>query len=258
MYFNIDYNNDTTIHSSSHFHTYYEICFFEAGNRTYLIGEDYYEIFPNCVTLIKPYVQHSTKGSSHASRTVIYFTEDFLREHFTEKLVLELISCFDETVKRLNEKSYIKRNVEKLQEANANNNKAECALLLAQLLLTLRSESPLNSHNGNSNFLIPSIIVYINDNLCMINDVKGIADNFHISVSYLAAIFKNTIGIPIKQYIINMRINTACKELVTTNKSISAITKDCGFNSSTHFSNSFRQHMNMTPKEYRRLNKNKS
>ena len=48
-------------------------------------------------------------------------------------------------------------------------------------------------------------------------------------------------GFGFKEYIINVRIKHACELLLNTNKSITTIAFECGFNDSNYFGDAFRR-----------------
>lgn len=66
--------------------------------------------------------------------------------------------------------------------------------------------------------------------------------------------FKKTTGCTIFQYVIRKRIEQACHLLLTTTLNISQIAWQCGFNSFSRFSSSFKRQTGMTPGEYRSHN----
>ena len=238
----VDYNTNTNRHSSCHFHPYYEICYFETGSRTYTVGERYYSIYSNSVILIKPYIQHSTKGSSHSTRTVLYFEADLLQKYFSPALSAALLRCFDEPVRILETAdTEVKTIVKKIREADGDNNEALCALLLAQLMARLCSTQPTEKPEVAGSPITASVITYVHENIHWLNNIDTVARHFNISASYLSSVFKNDVGIPIKHYIINLRINMACKALVLTDKSVSEISRSSGFASASHFCNTFKK-----------------
>lgn len=78
------------------------------------------------------------------------------------------------------------------------------------------------------------------------------ADKFHISKSYLSKKFKSVTGFGFKEYLVNVRIKNACTLLLDTNKSITDIAFECGFNDSNYFGDAFRHVKGMSPNKYRR------
>jgi AraC family transcriptional regulator len=64
-------------------------------------------------------------------------------------------------------------------------------------------------------------------------------------------LFKQSIGTPPYQYLLQQRIERAKQLLKQTDRSIIDIALECGFNSHSHLSKQFRQLAGMTPKVYR-------
>jgi YesN/AraC family two-component response regulator len=86
------------------------------------------------------------------------------------------------------------------------------------------------------------------DNLSL----EYVADKFNLSRSYLSKKFKTATGFGFKEYIINVRIQNACNLLLETNKSITDIAFECGFNDSNYFGDAFRKAKGISPHKYRK------
>ena len=54
------------------------------------------------------------------------------------------------------------------------------------------------------------------------------------------------------EYIINLRIQRACRQLVATQDSIQKISLDCGFADSNYFSRLFQKRIGISPRTYRK------
>lgn len=81
--------------------------------------------------------------------------------------------------------------------------------------------------------------------------LSTIASAAHISVGECCRCFKNTLHITPYEYLLNFRISKSTELLRDTNYSISVIAGLIGFNHSSHFIQSFKKKMNVTPNEYR-------
>ena len=66
-----------------HCHDSYELYFLISGERTYIIGDRFYNLTEHCVALIRPGEMHQTKGSRY-ERILVQFRESFLKECFTD------------------------------------------------------------------------------------------------------------------------------------------------------------------------------
>lgn len=73
-----------------------------------------------------------------------------------------------------------------------------------------------------------------------------------ISVSSQERLFRKTFGLTPLMYLRRTRLNAACKYLRDTDKSLSAIAVECGFNDQTSMTRAFRLELKITPLRYRR------
>lgn len=81
--------------------------------------------------------------------------------------------------------------------------------------------------------------------------VQTLADYLHFSTTYLNVLFKNEMGVSLKQYICTYRIEQAKKLLANEFYKISEISSLCGYASSNYFAKAFKEETGCTPAEYR-------
>lgn len=86
-------------------------------------------------------------------------------------------------------------------------------------------------------------------------DIKlaNLACLLDMSQFHFSRLFKQSIGISPYQYLIQQRVERAKQLLRKTNRLITDIAFDCGFNSHSHLSKQFRQLTGMTPKKFRAI-----
>ena len=82
--------------------------------------------------------------------------------------------------------------------------------------------------------------------------LKDLASLTATNPQYLCRFFKEISGISPIQYLINRRIDMAAGMLLETDKSILAISMDCGFENVSYFIRKFKQKKGVTPGEYRK------
>ncbi len=92
----------------------------------------------------------------------------------------------------------------------------------------------IRHHSVNHNLTIPE--------LCRL---------FHISQSYLCKLFRDAHQCSPKNYIIQSRIQNACKFLETTTLSIKEVAFSAGYVDEVHFMKSFKKFVGKTPGQYR-------
>lgn len=85
--------------------------------------------------------------------------------------------------------------------------------------------------------------------------IKTIAEEIHISESYLQELYKKTFGISIGADIIYGKIDNAKMLLLDTELTVTEISYLCGYNSTIHFSRQFSQVVGMPPIEWRKRQK---
>lgn len=81
--------------------------------------------------------------------------------------------------------------------------------------------------------------------------LKEIADYVSLNETYLSSLFKKEMGITLKQYIQEKKIEGIMNMLKFSDYSYTDISNYFSFSSHSHFIYSFRKHTGMTPKQYR-------
>ncbi len=121
--------------------------------------------------------------------------------------------------------------------------------LILELLSYPGEES---SEHENPQELIQAAIRYISDNLSnSALDVNAIADYLGVHRSTFSRLFKRQMDRTPRFYIHMVRMNQAKALLVSTGTSIARISEICGFHDVTTFCRRFKQHMYVTPSQYR-------
>ena len=81
--------------------------------------------------------------------------------------------------------------------------------------------------------------------------VEKICSALNVSHSHLSRIFRKNRGITLKQFIIQTRLDVACRLLRESNMGIKEIASSVGFADSVHFAKTFKEHIRTTPKNYK-------
>jgi len=99
--------------------------------------------------------------------------------------------------------------------------------------------------------LYNDIIDYIKQNTDRNLKVSDVAFHFGYNAKYLSHLFSNIAGIPLKQFILNVKMDAANFMLIDTNCSINEIAHSLGFTDSHNFAKAYKKVAGMTPTEYR-------
>lgn len=92
---------------------------------------------------------------------------------------------------------------------------------------------------------------YIDANLSAALTVAELSTVLELSAHHFATLFRRTIRITPHQYVLKTRIKQAMMLLTTTKHPIVVIAHQVGFNTQSHFTRVFREHTELTPKQYR-------
>lgn len=112
----------------------------------------------------------------------------------------------------------------------------------------------LNEYSNQENKYCKLAKEYLNDHYMKNISITDIADYLHISYPYLSKIFKENKNINILDYLNKIRIEHGKEYLVNTNKSISKIAMEVGYNNAQSFNRFFKKYEGITPGEYRKIN----
>jgi len=100
-------------------------------------------------------------------------------------------------------------------------------------------------------------INYIDANYDKPITLAEIARASHLSVSRLAHIFKEQIGITIIGYLTSVRIERAKQLLLATEQNCTEICFEVGYNNQSYFTRTFKELVGMTPRQFRARNRRK-
>lgn len=118
---------------------------------------------------------------------------------------------------------------------------------LEEMQQTLNSQSLLISQGR-----LKQMIYYIEENYNNKIKLTNIAASANISTSEALRCFRENVDISPIKYLIQYRLHRAKKMLKETNKNISQIALECGFESVSYFNRMFRKEFNCTPKELKK------
>ena len=120
----------------------------------------------------------------------------------------------------------------------------QCLRLLAQM-------GRLSSEQSTGDTL-EEAVEYIHSHLSEPLTVETLAERQGISVSSFYRAFVNHMGVSPKQYIVDVRLTTACTLLRETDDTVEAIAARCGYSDYRYFCWAFRKREGVTPSAYRK------
>lgn len=107
----------------------------------------------------------------------------------------------------------------------------------------------------STSILVSKVSNYIQQHLSEAIKVNDIANALFMGRSRLSTDFKKETGLNLSAYIMSQKIDEAKRLLRYSDRTFAAISLYLGFSSQSHFSKVFKLHTDLTPFEYRQLNK---
>jgi AraC-like DNA-binding protein len=129
---------------------------------------------------------------------------------------------------------------------------ARATLLLEDLLLQLHEQQAANAPSMPWEQEICALMQRITAAPQKTWDVEQIADGLGVSTVHLRRVFKRVSGMPLQQFVIKSRIDSAAHDLRLTRDPITTIAYRNGFCDLHYFSKLFKKHYGFTPSVYRR------
>lgn len=250
-----------------HFHKKYEVYYLTSGRRTYFIGDSSYLIEPGSLVLVDKDEPHKTGSPDEQPhcRFVINFSDNYIESIASQLEDVDLFRVFQSKIKvlmlnhaqQLQVEKHLNRMLESAGEGTAEAI-ATTRLQLCELLLmasqfmkmqTKVSPQPKEITNPTVNAIIQHITTHYNQKLSL----QAIAEHFALSPNYLSRMFKKATNASIIDYINSVRMYEAKKLLEETSDHISAIALQVGFNTTTHFTRTFKNVTGLSPQSYRRI-----
>lgn len=112
--------------------------------------------------------------------------------------------------------------------------------------------STLSERSVHSISAVDSAVSYIKENYKRNISLDDVLSVTNYTKSHFCRIFQKNTGISVTEYLNKFRIEKSCLDLIYTDKNITEIALDNGFNNIQYFSRVFKQFMNCTPKQYQK------
>lgn len=108
------------------------------------------------------------------------------------------------------------------------------------------------NYSASSQARLQLMMQYIHQDFAYNISLSNIADQAKVSKSTALNLFQRYLGISPVTYLINYRLQEAAKLLASTEKKVTVISKDTGFDSVDYFCKAFKKYYKLTPTEYRK------
>lgn len=241
----------------------HEISYIVSGEGIFYRNGKAYDVCPNMVFLVNDQDVHSIKSSKDSPIRFMCLGFAFHKDHPDFPKYAHVCSFFDHLQSPLSMDKSNLFNLFTLALSEVSNTDALSTEMLESyvrqiIIQTYRNFTNVNKQKINlvdindTNPLIYEITHYIDANLTNIKKLSDIADVFDYSYAYLSRIFSQTMGIPIRDYYAQRRLEKAA-EMLANEIPISAVSEKLQFADVPSFCKAFKVHYNVTPKKYQQM-----
>jgi AraC-like DNA-binding protein/quercetin dioxygenase-like cupin family protein len=246
-----------------HYHPEYELNMVLNSNGKRIIGDSILEYDELDLVLIGPNTPHAWTGNdgNDAQVVTIQFHSDFVSSKMLERKLMypirELLDKANRGVLFSKETAVnIKERIMKLSESQDFDSLLDFFSILYDLSVSrnqkvLATPTYLGQFNTSKSRRIEKINNYIQQNLNQNIRIKEAADMVNMSETAFSHFFKKRTQRSFSDYITDLRIGNAARHLIETEKTISEICYDCGFNNISNFNRIFKKKLGFTPSEFR-------
>ncbi len=235
-----------------YFHKNLELIYIVKGYVKCIINNSEYILTAGDYGLCLPYEVHSYIPQQEALYWVGVFSEDYVRifaNHIRGKEAEGFVFKCPESTDKLLQNVLISENVPSIYILKA------CLYAVCDAFL---SEINLSENSNNKKTNISLIVQYISDNHTKNITLKDISELLGYDYNYVSRFFHSTFNMSFTNFLNIYRLETAIKLLEETDKKITDVAFESGFQSVRSFNNSFRLKFEASPSEYKKSRHNKN
>lgn len=252
-----------------HYHDYYEIYYLMSGKRTIFLDNKVYNLEPGDLVMIPKREIHRTtyddtlnSDKIETQRVVLSFSDEFLKDLIQAVGYENFVKCFQKKKITIpvNRRGYLEELFDQILIEQKDEDiisqylcKCYCEEIIIFLMRCNEKKEEEKPHL-ESDIDMEKAAQFISNHFDSQITLDMIAKKYCMSTSYFSKRFKSVTGFGFKEYLNTVRIRHACDLLLTTNQNITEISYQCGFTDSNYFGDAFRKAMNMSPRDYRKMN----
>lgn len=246
------------INEKMHFHSEIELVFVISGSLFINLKNESYQLSSKDIILFNPNVLHQICSTDNALICKILISYKILSKFIKNgNYIFECNSVKDNVNSYKDLENVLKRIVFSYLEKE---HKTECLRygLIYELVDILIEQFQKNEDYyrykdcNKENDRIQYIINYVNLNFQNSISLNDLAQKMYTSQSTLSRFFKKHMGIYFGEFVNEVRLNYAIRDLIETDKTITKISIDCGFSNASIFSKSFQNKYKISPTKYRK------
>lgn len=246
-----------TLGYRSHLHTSVELALVFEGHTRITVDSKAYDVHGGDAFVVFPNQIHSFETLTREQYVLLKFNPDILPEFLPQ-----LNSCLptENVIPHAAEDPLLSRTILALSDVYYASEPFREEILRGYLLIFFGSLLPkMELHNIQSRDynLLGMIMNYCISNYNQDLSLSMLEKDLHLSKYYISHVLSSKLHIGFNDYINSLRVSAACKLLAQSEKSITEISEEVGFNTLRTFNRAFLKSQGITPSEYRKNRRGK-
>lgn len=258
--------SQTIYYDYFHHHIEYELFYLDKGKCIFNIDNVEHHIQAGTVIFLEPGISHLAKteedGSPFHYHALVFDPAvfgnktDSCRRIFDKMKIKRFLTLSPELLKCLEKMAFLQASESFGYQLQF---KSVLLTIISYILEThqymeIIADSSLDKSTTSVsaiNTAIRYIQEHYRENICLDDLLK----TTNYCKSHFIRLFKSATGMKFTDYVNMYRIEKSCLDLIYTDKNITEIARDNGFNNIQYFSKTFKEYMNCTPMKYKKNGK---
>lgn len=261
---NINENSEYETTIAKHWHSNIEIFYIITGGIDLWVNSEKYELADDNLIVVNINEIHSSKYKQKGDGVLLQIPYEFVKNYYPH---IDNISFVCNSVLEINnvDKYFKLKNLLKELDYIYNERKDGYILksysllfdILFELVTKFSVSRPDKEKIESKKNLdrLTEIVEYIKENKKTDLSLDMVSEKVNLTPQYLSKYFKKYMGISFIKYLNSLRLESAYKDLLNTDLSITHIAIDNGFSDTKAFSKLFKNTYGVNPREYRKNSK---
>lgn len=260
-------NGENSHPDTWHWHSYFEITYVQSGRGNYFVNGEEYSMDEGDIIIFNNVEPHGWNLLDEDMRLlVMIFSPEFVAEKLSFfdagylKPFVERGSNFKNRIGKEEPVSHeirkgireIYREWEDKKEGYRLMIKANILRILTMLIRAYQDErksGEMLKEKKNAMKRLEQAFVYINEHYCEKITLEEAAAAAFMSATYFSGYFRKVTSLSFTEYVTRLRIAHARELLKSTNRSVTDIAAECGFNNTSNFYRLYKKHTGKPPRE---------
>lgn len=244
-----------------HYHPEYELTYIVKGNGFRIVGNSYDHFSDGDLVLLGSNLPHTwsskLEDDDYSEAVVIQFSKEFISPFLKLNESILIKNMLETSVRGISfdaDKEIINELISLPETKGVDRVLKLISILdvLSKKQINLIAQNTFhNVVSKKSEMRINKVCLYIQNNFYHKIALKEVADLIYLTESNFCKFFKKSTGKTYSDYLNEIRINEACRLLLQSEKTISQISFECGFETLSYFNRVFLNKKGITPSKYR-------